>query len=171
MTNWQYPCQGSRHPLVIAYDNVPSTQELDVAILKSTTNQFHVVPKEKHVRSTFWGCCGTHKAHMDGHVLHVTTHHPPTALKNAVHPAKPRREVQYLIIELLKRLYTANDWVVRDDGWNIMGMLGGSMCILVCADLHYICEAHMLRHHNVATMNHHHHNTTSQHRLHSRRWW
>ncbi len=26
-------------------------QELDVAIIKSTTPQFHVVPKEKHVRS------------------------------------------------------------------------------------------------------------------------
>lgn len=26
-------------------------QDLDVAIIKSTTPQFHVIPKEKHVRS------------------------------------------------------------------------------------------------------------------------
>ena len=26
-------------------------QDLDIAIIKSTTSQFHVVPKEKHVKS------------------------------------------------------------------------------------------------------------------------
>ena len=87
-------------------------QELDVAIIKSTTNQFHVVPKEKHVRST------TLRTSTRMHSII-----PATALKNAVHPAKPRREVQYLIVELLKRLYTANDWVVRR---------GFNCCFLAC---------------------------------------
>lgn len=51
---------------------------------------------------------------VGGWHLYADAHHTRvTALKNAVHPAKPRREVQYLIVELLKRLYTANDWVVR----------------------------------------------------------
>ena len=30
---------------------LPVPQELNVAIIKATTSQFHVVPKEKHVRS------------------------------------------------------------------------------------------------------------------------
>lgn len=63
--------------------NRSASKELDVAIVKATTSQFHVVPKEKHVRT----------------------------LKNAVHPAKPRREVHYIIQELLKRLHSATDWV------------------------------------------------------------
>ena len=41
-------------------------------------------------------------------------HRPPTAaLKNSVHPAKPRMEVHYVITELLRRLHAATDWVVR----------------------------------------------------------
>ena len=35
-----------------------------------------------------------------------------TALKNCVHPARPRREVQYVISELVHRLHHANDWLV-----------------------------------------------------------
>lgn len=31
-------------------------QDLDVAIIKATTSQFHVVPKEKHVRSELPNC-------------------------------------------------------------------------------------------------------------------
>ena len=37
----------------------------------------------------------------------------PAALKNCVHPARPRREVQYVIAELVHRLHHANDWLVR----------------------------------------------------------
>ncbi len=35
------------------------------------------------------------------------------ALKNCVHPARPRREVQYVISELVHRLHHANDWLVH----------------------------------------------------------
>ncbi|DBA72856.1 TPA: hypothetical protein ACH3X2_009827 [Trebouxia sp. C0005] len=59
------------------------THEIDIAVVKSTAAQFHVVPKEKHVRT----------------------------LKNCVHPARPRREVQYVISELVHRLHHANDWL------------------------------------------------------------
>lgn len=59
------------------------THEIDIAVVKATAAQFHVVPKEKHVRT----------------------------LKNAVHPARPRREVQYVISELMHRLHHANDWL------------------------------------------------------------
>ncbi len=34
------------------------------------------------------------------------------ALKGAVHPARPRREVQYVISELVHRLHHASDWLV-----------------------------------------------------------
>jgi hypothetical protein len=37
------------------------------------------------------------------------------ALKMAVHPTAPRKEVGYVIQELLKRLHDASDWLV---GWN-----------------------------------------------------
>ncbi|KAK9806363.1 hypothetical protein WJX72_011503 [[Myrmecia] bisecta] len=57
--------------------------DLDIAIIKSTTSQFHVVPKEKHVRT----------------------------LKGAVHPAQPRTQVGYVIGELVQRLHKATDWV------------------------------------------------------------
>ena len=35
-------------------------QDLDIAIIKATTSQFHVVPKEKHVKS------------MHTHILHAS---------------------------------------------------------------------------------------------------
>jgi len=39
---------------------LPRLQEIDIAVVKSTAAQFHVVPKEKHVRSkpqTHTSCC------------------------------------------------------------------------------------------------------------------
>ena len=44
---------------------------------------------------------------------HLTSVHACTvALKGAVHPARPRREVQYVISELVHRLHHASDWLV-----------------------------------------------------------
>ncbi|KAK9813333.1 hypothetical protein WJX73_000925 [Symbiochloris irregularis] len=57
--------------------------ELDIAIVKATTSQFHVQPKEKHVRT----------------------------LKGAVTPAQPRRQVTYIISEVVKRMKEASDWL------------------------------------------------------------
>ena len=37
----------------------------------------------------------------------------PAALKGAVTPAQPRRQVAYVINELVKRLKQATDWLVR----------------------------------------------------------
>ena len=37
------------------------SQEIDIAVVKSTAAQFHVVPKEKHVRSK----PGLHSGHTD----------------------------------------------------------------------------------------------------------
>lgn len=59
------------------------TSEIDVAMIKATTPQYHVVPKEKHVRT----------------------------LKMFVHPSQPRPQVTYVITELLKRLHEAQDWL------------------------------------------------------------
>lgn len=58
-------------------------KELNVAIIKATTSQFHVVPKEKHVQT----------------------------LKLAVHPSRPRRDVTHIITELHRRLLEATDWL------------------------------------------------------------
>ncbi|BDA41120.1 probable clathrin assembly protein At2g01600 at N-terminal half [Coccomyxa sp. Obi] len=59
------------------------THDLDVAIIKATTSQFHVVPKEKHVRT----------------------------LKQAVHVSRSRQDVSHVKMELLKRLRKASDWL------------------------------------------------------------
>ena len=45
-------------------------QDLNVALIKATSSQFHVVPKEKHVRSA-WARLGTGGAGGD------STHRPP----------------------------------------------------------------------------------------------
>ncbi|KAI3432215.1 hypothetical protein D9Q98_003777 [Chlorella vulgaris] len=58
-------------------------KELNVAVIKATTSQFHVVPKEKHVRT----------------------------LKLAVHSSRPRRDVVHIITELHRRLQDATDWL------------------------------------------------------------
>lgn len=59
------------------------TKDLDIAIVKATTCNFHVVPKEKHVRT----------------------------LKSAVHSSQQRRSVTYVITELHKRLQDSTDWL------------------------------------------------------------
>ncbi|PSC73445.1 clathrin assembly [Micractinium conductrix] len=58
-------------------------KDLNVAIIKATTSQFHVVPKEKHVRT----------------------------LKLAVNPARPHRDIIHVITELHRRLQDATDWL------------------------------------------------------------
>lgn len=37
-------------------------QALNVAVIKATTNQFHVVPKEKHVRCEWRAALGCHSS-------------------------------------------------------------------------------------------------------------
>lgn len=59
------------------------TKALDIAIVKATTSNLHVVPKEKHVRT----------------------------LKSAVHGSSPRRDVSYVISELHQRLQDSTDWL------------------------------------------------------------
>ncbi|CAL5227469.1 g10446 [Coccomyxa viridis] len=59
------------------------THDLDIAIIKSTTSQFHVVPKEKHVQK----------------------------LVNAIHVVRSRQDVVHVKTELLKRLRKASDWL------------------------------------------------------------
>lgn len=58
-------------------------KELNVAVIKATTSQFHVVPKEKHVRT----------------------------LKLGVQPSQGRRNVLHIITELHRRLQESTDWL------------------------------------------------------------
>eukprot|EP00884_Botryococcus_braunii_P012856 jgi/Botrbrau1/21571/Bobra.174_2s0068.2 len=83
--------QGARQLFSVATDKVKvvsanvqrgDTSGLDVAVIKATTSQFHVPPKEKHVRT----------------------------LKGAVHPEQGYY-VTYVIKELVKRLHLATDWL------------------------------------------------------------
>ena len=53
-----------------------------------------------------------HLHHDHSLQIHLTNYAAPAALKNAVHPARPRREVQYVISELMHRLHHSNDWLV-----------------------------------------------------------
>ena len=82
-------------------------QYMDVAVIKATTSQFHVVPKEKHVRSKLLSSaagylCRTGEEKMAD---------PGAALKEVVRNQN-RQDVQYVIGELMKRLRSANDWLV-----------------------------------------------------------
>ena len=49
------------------------------------------------------------------------------ALKNCVHPARPRREVQYVISELVHRLHHSNDWLV-----SLCGFLPHAPYVISC---------------------------------------
>ena len=42
----------------------------------------------------------------------------PAALKQAVTPAQPRRQVTYVVAELVKRLKEATDWLVSPTSSN-----------------------------------------------------
>lgn len=95
-----------------------------MAIIKATTSQFHLVPKEKHVRSEWRLSCrcrprllpstGTRRLHWP------TNHFCPccctqssaAALKLAVHPSRSRRDMLHIILELHRRLEDSTDWLV-----------------------------------------------------------
>lgn len=48
------------------------------------------------------------------HACHAHPHPPcPAALKLAVHPGRPRRDIVHVISELHNRLQDATDWLVR----------------------------------------------------------
>ena len=95
-------------------------QDLDVAIIKATTSQFHVVPKEKHVRSESPNCPASPDA-LPGFFWRtpVSSFHSCSldichaALKQAVHVSRSRQDVSHVKMELLKRLRKASDWLVR----------------------------------------------------------
>ena len=96
-------------------------QDLDIAIIKSTTSQFHVVPKEKHVQSKpntpfSFLFCGVLAA---GHNMDVFDIRKGTEgaswcaeLVNAIHVVRSRQDVVHVKTELLKRLRKATDWLV-----------------------------------------------------------
>lgn len=113
----------------------PTPQELNVAVIKATTNQFHVVPKEKHVRSECSRPCQRNQAGQraaaavcvpgvllcsSSRLVTCASRLPclspppcPAALKLAVHPGRPRRDIVHVISELHNRLQDATDWLVR----------------------------------------------------------
>ena len=89
-------------------------QELDVAVIKATTSQYHVVPKEKHVRSRAFPSCSCLPSGT-GLLVLVTQQLScvGAALKGAVHVSRSRQDVSHVKMELLKRLRKATDWLVR----------------------------------------------------------
>ena len=100
-------------------------QDLDIAIIKSTTSQFHVVPKEKHVQSKPYPpysflCCGLLAAgHKDVHGIRNGPKRESRAraeLVNAIHVVRSRQDVVHVKTELLKRLRKASDWLVSTAG-------------------------------------------------------
>lgn len=95
-------------------------QDLDVAIIKATTSQFHVVPKEKHVRSESPLLPVLLASKYFLPVSEGLIHWPfslascvNAALKQAVHVSRSRQDVAHVKMELLKRLRKATDWLVR----------------------------------------------------------
>ncbi|CAK0754615.1 hypothetical protein CVIRNUC_002311 [Coccomyxa viridis] len=92
LTTMQTVKQGTKQFMAVATDKWgiasatvtrAETHDLDIAIIKSTTSQFHVVPKEKHVKT----------------------------LVNAIHVVRSRQDVAHVKTELLKRLRKASDWL------------------------------------------------------------
>ena len=110
-------------------------QDIDVAVIKATTAQYHVVPKEKHVRSARPAPLPA-VLHLHANVDSRQTPRPCSvwygngltqsmgcaALKGAVHVSRSRQDVAHVKLELLKRLRKATDWLVR----------GGVACMLPC---------------------------------------
>lgn len=87
-------------------------QEIDIAVIKATTSQHHVVPKEKHVRSEYChvGSCGSTFADTL-RLRHLAL--SLVALKLAVAGGASQRQTAYVVQELLKRLADSADWLVR----------------------------------------------------------
>ena len=97
-----------------------AVQNVDIAIIKATTSKFHVVPKEKHVRSapspsplsTVVPSSCTHEFRCRFAVSSLAAATLAAALKMAVGSNAPGHYVHKIITKLVDRLHASKDWLV-----------------------------------------------------------
>ena len=105
----------------MAMHGLPGLKEEQCFIAKHSISQVECISQPSPsscvapcVGSSLLPCTCLSPQHASSACCHhlQSVHACTAALKGAVHPARPRREVQYVISELVHRLHHASDWLV-----------------------------------------------------------